>query len=450
MGVSVTSDNGETWTQVNAGLTNTYIFALKFSGSSLFAGTFGGGVFRSTDNGGNWIEVNNGMTFPVVFAFAVTGTNIFAGTFGGGVFLSTDDGDSWTPVNNGLANLTVYSMLSDGTNLYAGTFGNGVFKSTDNGSNWFEINNGLTFPFIYSLAEAGTDIFAGTAGGGVYKSTDGGSNWISVNTGLTNPVVQALTGNSTDIYAGTTAGGTFHSSDGGNNWTQYGTDFPTLDVQNLILNNDYLFAATKLGGVWKRPAVIPVELTSFTAIEKNNKVILNWLTATETNNLGFDIERLVSPLPGVNAGPDNDWEKIGFVRGSGTTTDPESYTFTDNNISAGYYSYRLKQINFDGSFTYSNKIQLEISNPGQFSLSQNYPNPFNPVTRIEFTIPENGNVSLQIFNTLGEELQTPVNAYMTAGNYHIDFHGENYPSGIYFYKLTEGNNADIKKMILIK
>jgi hypothetical protein len=189
--------------------------------------------------------------------------------------------------------------------------------------------------------------------------------------------------------------------------------------------------------------IIPVELTSFTAAVSGNSVVLNWSTSTETNNKGFEVER--------SAG--NEWKPIGYVEGNGTTTEIVSYTYSDNTISNGLYSYRLKQIDFDGSVNYSPTVEVEVNLPDEFSLSQNYPNPFNPNTRIKFQIPENRSHSstvLKVFDVLGNEVAVLVNEIKPAGSYEIDFNASALSSGMYFYELRTGDLVAVRKMTLIK
>lgn len=188
-------------------------------------------------------------------------------------------------------------------------------------------------------------------------------------------------------------------------------------------------------------APVPVELISFTADVNENNITLNWSTATETNNQGFDVERFVESLK---------WEKIGFVQGSGTTTELRSYSFVDENVTEGKYSYRLKQIDFDGSFEYSDVVEIEVGTPNQYSLEQNYPNPFNPTTRISYSIKEKGLVTLRVFDILGNEVRTLVNEEQDAGNYKVEFSATSFASGIYFYSLQSGEFLSTKKMILLK
>ena len=136
--------------------------------------------------------------------------------------------------------------------------------------------------------------------------------------------------------------------------------------------------------------------------------------------------------------------------GYGTTTDPKSYSFSDCNLTTGEYQYRLKQIDLDGGFEYSNTVTVKLNVPVMFYLSQNYPNPFNPSTRIDYSIQKDGYASLIVYNTLGQVVAEPVNEYLTAGNHHVDFNASDLSSGIYFYRLTADNNVSIRKMTLIK
>jgi hypothetical protein len=190
---------------------------------------------------------------------------------------------------------------------------------------------------------------------------------------------------------------------------------------------------------------IPVELTSFTARASSNAVTLNWSTATETNNQGFDIER--------NSG--NGFEKIGFVAGFGTSTEVHNYSYVDGSLQGGVYTYRLKQIDYDGTFEYSNVVEVDMTIPDVFSLEQNYPNPFNPTTKIKFSLAADSKVSLTVFDILGQEVANLINADLKAGFHEMDFNASNVNSGVYFYRLNatavDGTNfTSVKKMILTK
>lgn len=193
---------------------------------------------------------------------------------------------------------------------------------------------------------------------------------------------------------------------------------------------------------------IPVELTSFTGAATQDGILLNWTTATELNNQGFDIER------SVNA---QSWEKVGYVPGFGTTTEPKSYSFLDQNVTNGVYTYRLKQIDFDGSFNYSPEVVVEVfeAAPSDFNLFQNYPNPFNPSTSIQFQIPRISDVSIVIYDLLGKEVKSLFNSEVQPGKYTVEWNGTNnaglkVTSGSYIYRMTAGEFVDVKEMILLK
>ena len=191
---------------------------------------------------------------------------------------------------------------------------------------------------------------------------------------------------------------------------------------------------------------IPVELTSFSVQVNDNSITLIWSTATEINNSGFAVERKSA----LNAG----WIEIGFVPGFGTTSENKSYTFKDENLQSDIYSYRLKQVDYDGSFEYSNSVDAEILLPDNFVLAQNYPNPFNPATVIEYSISEKSMVKLSVYSVLGELIYTLVNKNIEAGYYRTEFNASQFPSGTYIYQLIviNDNNSFIstKKMMLVK
>ncbi|MFH0733603.1 MAG: T9SS type A sorting domain-containing protein [bacterium] len=183
--------------------------------------------------------------------------------------------------------------------------------------------------------------------------------------------------------------------------------------------------------------IVPVELTSFNAVSKGNNVNLSWTTATETNNMGFELFR--------------NNQKITFVQGNGTTTERKSYSFVDKNLSLGNYNYQLFQVDYDGTKTLVAKSEVDVNSiPNEFSLSQNYPNPFNPTTTIKFAIPTTSNVKLTIYNTIGKEIAALVNGSMEAGNHSVNWNAGDNSSGMYFFKLEAGNFTATKKMMLIK
>jgi hypothetical protein len=208
---------------------------------------------------------------------------------------------------------------------------------------------------------------------------------------------------------------------------------------------------------------VPVELISFTAEVNGNEVLLEWLTATENNNRGFEVQK--SQKSKVKN--QNDWSAIGFEEGNGTATTMHVYSFTDQRVLPGNYAYRLKQVNYDGTFTYSEIVEVEVNPIFKFSLEQNYPNPFNPTTKIKFNIPkdvksETRDVTLKVYDILGNEVATLVDEEKTAGEYEVELSvGQEsipvLPSGVYFYQLkihpaNDGIEGFIKtkKMLLLR
>jgi hypothetical protein len=188
----------------------------------------------------------------------------------------------------------------------------------------------------------------------------------------------------------------------------------------------------------------PVELAFFSGVLNSNEIELWWRTETEVNNYGFDIERS-SPWLGTI------WETIGFIEGHGNSNSPKEYSYADTNIKqSGNYYYRLKQMDNDGTYEYSDVVSVDVGVPDNFYLSQNYPNPFNPETSIEFTLPGKQFVSLRVYNTLGELVGELVNEERQAGSYSVIFNASNLPSGVYIYRLQTSDFAENKKMTLLK
>ena len=254
------------------------------------------------------------------------------------------------------------------------------------------------------------------------------------------------------------------SVDGGTTWLNVLT-FDQVDVRNtheirdmtsLVALSNFMirFKSVQPGWDWWWAVdniciygsdPIPVELTSFTATANLGAVELSWITATETNNRGFEVQR--------SAG--GEFETIAFVEGHGTTTQTNAYSYTDKTVGTGSYSYRLKQVDFDGTFEYSNVVEVEVAVPAEFALDQNYPNPFNPSTKIAFRLAVDSKVSLKVFDILGQEVTSLVNGNLVAGGHSVDFDASSLNSGVYLYRIeatgVDGSNfVDVKKMILTK
>ena len=411
----------------------------SFSGNSniLYAGR--DRIYKSTNSGTNWSVTNSNLVLDGNFAFAME--------------ISYQNSEK------------VFVATAPSTSIRGH-----IFRTINGGTNWTDITGSLPDRFPADLSVDPNDdnilylTFYGFGNPHVFKTINSGDSWTNISDNLPDiptPSVIVDPNNSNHIYVGTDVG-VFVSTTGGGSWQDFNDGLPDA-VQAMDLNitvvNDVLRVMTHGNGAYERKllsSVIPVELKSFNAAVINGTVKLQWTTATETNNLGFDIER-TSPLPSPYqgaGGPDfigrGGWEKIGFISGHGTTTETNDYSFVDRNVQPGSYSYRLKQIDFDGTFEYSPVVEVIILAPEDFALSQNYPNPFNPITNIGFRIANSGFVSLKIYDMLGNELSTLISKEMNAEEYEIEFDGTGFPSGTYFYRLEAGNYTETKKMVLLK
>jgi len=263
-----------TWTAVNTGLTDLDVSALAIdplTPTTVYAGMYGGGLFRSMDSGISWTAVNTGLAGQYILSLAInplTPTTLYAATGDRyGVFRSTDSGTTWTAVNTGLTHTTVQCLAINPltpTTLYVGTWGGGVFRSSDRGDHWTEVNTGLTDLWIDSLAinpVTSSTLYAGTQDGGVFRSTDSGSTWTAANTGLTDAIdfgiahgggeVRSIAINSltpTTVYASILAGGVFRSMDSGITWTAVNTGLPSLSADPIVV--DPLTPTTLYAGGW--------------------------------------------------------------------------------------------------------------------------------------------------------------------------------------------------------
>ena len=198
-------------------------------------------------------------------------------------------------------------------------------------------------------------------------------------------------------------------------------------------------------------APLPVELTSFSVQSKGNEVVLLWKTATETNSYGFGVERKALPDPSLKGEEIKAWDRIGFVQGAGTTNAPKEYSFTEKNLLSGRFSYRLKQIDRDGQFSYSQEVEVTVGGaPKIFELLQNYPNPFNPSTTIQYSIVSSGVASVRVYDVLGREVAMLVNELQEAGTYSVRLDASKLSSGIYYCTLRSGSSISTKKMLLLK
>src|SRR5664280_888879 len=214
-------------------------------------------------------------------------------------------------------------------------------------------------------------------------------------------------------------------------------------------DNQKLVHATPSQATFTFDGSLPVELSSFTSIINGRNVQLSWETKTEKNSDKFVIEKM-------NSSVGSSWVNVRSVKAAVLSNSPKQYSFTDKNIQSGKYQYRLKMIDNDGSFEYGKIVETEVATPKIFELSQNYPNPFNPSTKINYQVPVDAKVLMEVYNIAGQRVFELVNQEQSAGYYTVDFGATKLASGVYIYRLAAsdkvtGNNfSSIKKMMLLK
>jgi len=364
-GLYLSSNNGESWSQLSEFPFYGSVHSLVIQGSILFAGTYQFGIFRSDDGGANWTAVNKGIEDiyenASVMSLVCDDSSIYAALFPKyGVYMSSNNGDTWKAINTNLDTTNVRTLALSHTTIYAaggGSNGKGVlFCSTNRGASWVNKTSALSSQYqIDAVLAIDSNVFVGTYDNGICRSTNNGNDWSTANSGLNQYKISCFASSDNGIYVGLREGGVYVSSDNGDSWTSADHGGPG-SITCLAPSGNYLFASDYYSsGVWR----------------------CSW------DNL-------------LNVNPTAD---------------------------------RI---------------------PDKIFLFQNYPNPFNPTTAIDYQLPTRSDVTLKVYNVLGEEVSTLVNQKQEAGNYHVIFSGSGLPSGIYFYRLDAGYFKETKKLILLK
>lgn len=390
------------------GLSHYPIPAIAVSGTDLYVGTDGNGVWYSASNGVGWNSVGTGLTGGYVHAFAVSpngtgGTKVFAGTFDAGVFRTADSGAHWTAVNNGLTDLQVEALTVSGANLFAGTNNDGIFLSTDNGANWTGVNNGYDNTYtVYDFAVLGSNIFAGSLGGGIFRSTNNGTTWTSASSGLTagnGMAILSFAVSGTNIFAATWDG-VFLSANDGASWSSVSTGLTTLHINVLAVSGGNLYAGTEGAGVFR---------------STNNGA--SWTAV----NAGLPAPTSIYALACLGTSV-----FAGGVNGGGI--------------------YVANQT----TLTSVAEVEVGVA-PTTLTLGDNYPNPFNPSTTIEFSVPQDGHAVLKVVDMLGREVATLFEGEAKSGYYQrVVFDASKVASGVYFSRLEFGGKQLLKKMLMMK
>ena len=400
---------------------NTFTVLSIDQDNNIFAGTYFD-FYKSTNDGEEWVSVYNGY-YVTSIVFNTQG-EMFIGTgAGGGIFKSVNKGESWIQLNDSLISFSISDLdINSSDNLFAAIRGRGMYRSTDNGENWEEINNGLinyqsvNELYIPKLGPIKDYLFVTVSEPSdfnyIFRSSDNGESWEQMNfyDSWLWPVTFISTSDDV-IYIGlvdsaphSNGGAIFKSENFGYNWISAGSGARTTA---LILDmNEFIYAGTFAGWLGGCQGII------------------------RTTNGG------------------NNWESFnsGLISSCGFVIDCNSEGILFAGTETGIYKTIESTTDIN---------ENDISIPQEFNLFQNYPNPFNPSTKIKYSMSSNlkretSNVSLKIYDVLGNEVVILVNEDKPAGNYEIEFNVGSLSSGIYYYQLVAGSFSDTKKMILLK
>lgn len=491
-GIFFSSNNGTTWAARNTGLGDLNITSIEIDNTGkVYAGTKNG-LFISTNNGASWTAANSGIAHPWIQTIHVVSDNkVFAGTQRSGVFFTSDGGQSWSDRSNGMKLHNLSDVMFKGNNeIFLGS-AYGMYYSDDNGSTWEDRSGAIPGGSIYSMGKDNSGaIYAGTFGNGIYKTTNSGATWNAVNNGL--PVssrikaIRSMPDNSLVLLKeGTSTFDTlkiFKSTNGGNDWSEIHR------VGELILSSG--FGVDSQGNIFLTGMTMFIEGiiirstdggSTFEELNTGSSIKHDYFTTGGSVLYSITYDKIFrSTNQGTNwselpAGP---WgnNRVGPMAvcsdgdlllngGSGvyySTNEGTSWTASntglasplglrgfafDNNSFAYIYTYE------EGLYKSDNVTSLQTNQnviPERYSLAQNYPNPFNPSTQITFDIPLRSNVSLIVYNGLGQEVARLVKGETEAGSYTYNFDASGYSSGIYFYRLEAGEFSETKRMVFIK
>ena len=477
------TDRGITWTPANAGLSGVWQPALIHDGTNLFLGTTGA-IYRSADEGQSWSKMKSLPKGTFCPCFTITGRTLYAGTSTDGVLRSTDEGTTWMPANTGLSNVGEQCLAVGDSILFSGMGVAPLFRSTDNGITWAEADSGLPGRDGVILPADGF-LFAGTDYG-MYRSSNLGVSWDSINTGFDpiNMMFARLATNGTTIYAGTHTdptggihGGLYRSTDAGGHWVKilgFGgeTWIPGIFAHESLLLAWTIFGldrSTNQGDTWA-PADSGMGLEYREVGSTFARITTKIFTVVEGRLYRSTDQGLSWGRVGTSAS----FGELGIFPATGNTlfNVNESGIQFSNDFGASWTSFNsglsdstLYACTANSKFFFVNgknglwrrpisdfvtSIAVHEHPVNEFRLNQNYPNPFNPSTTIRYALPSRAQVTLTVFNTLGQHVATLVNEIQDPGYHDVRFDGSGLASGVYFYRLQAGDVVQSKKLIVLR
>ena len=480
-GVFRSTDEGVSWTQLNSGLPNLNAKYLVTDGLSICVAS-DSGAWSSVDNGEHWISANTGIEGTSILTLAGRQGELYAGTYGDGVFLSTDGVKKWQRVNSGLIHTMVSALRVIGANLIAGSYAPGrIFCSSNAGADWSMASVGPVSFWPREFIANGTLTYAATAGG-VFRSGDGGTTWISTSTGLDNEIVESILVRGSKLFAACQQDPMnpftivmYTSADSGNSWTATSVGYP-YSLHCLAEDSEYVYAGSNIGllrspdegSTWEYMGRLPSNQAIYSIAHCGDKLLAgmeaggvaissdqgeNWFATDLTNPgvydlLEFDSARtvlaatstgvFVSTNRGINWTPANS----GLMSSVSRVSADARYIYGATG-GAGVWRRPVSEIISSIGVTTSQSIHT-------YELLQNYPNPFNPTTTLRYTLPQRSHVTLIVFNTLGQQVATLVEAMEEPGEHSVKFDGRWLASGVYFYRLQAGSFVRTMKLVILR
>lgn len=472
---------GLVWERINSPQVQAEIRALLAMDGSLYVAT-SNGLFRSENKGDSWTQVNMGLTDLSLSSLTTLSATIFASSAnGGGVFRSEDKGDSWTQINDGLTNVHINTLMVLGQILFAGTSSGEFFRFEDKGETWSHLGQ-MSLRFS-SLTVLGATIFVGVNGKGVFRSEDNGKSWTQVDLGLTDLRVSSLATSDTSLFAGTNGGGVFRSENKGDSWTQANIGLTNFNVNSLAVLDAFVFAGTA-AGLFRASTKVPSALSALD-VNKDGEIDIFDLVIV-ANAFG----QLAAPNLKLEADVNADGKidtfdlilvtihfgaKVNITLKAAPARQASDQKLVSEALSDVVFLTQLKDllksIPNPSSGTLKAIAELEslvslafLTKPvvvvKETKLLTNYPNPFNPETWIPYQLANLTEVKIRIYNVSGKQIRTLNLGRKEAGLYLTKAQaaywdgrneaGEQVSSGIYFYELTTGNFRSVKKMVVLK